>query len=87
MQIAESINISIEAINVAGEYNAYLFLKLKLARAAEADLNDCVTFLKHNPEEARALKKDLLKLIRNTIKSSPPEKKTRLVEIERLINN
>jgi hypothetical protein len=65
--------------------DAFLFLKLKLSRASETDLSDCLAFLKHNEGEARALKKELLKLIKNAIKSAPAEKQRKLLDIENLL--
>ncbi len=65
--------------------DAFLFVKLKLARASETDLSDCIAFLKHNEEEARALKKDLLKLIKTSIKTAPADKQRKLLEIQNLL--
>ena len=65
--------------------DAFLFLKLKLARASETDLSDCMAFLKHNKEEARALKKELLKLIKTALKTAPANKQRNLIEIENFL--
>ena len=65
--------------------DAFLFLKLKLARASETDLSDCMAFLKHNEEEAKALKKELLKLIKTAIKTAPTDKQRKILEIENLL--
>lgn len=66
--------------------DAYLFLKLKLARSSETDLSDCIIFLKHNEEEARELKKDLLKLVKNALKAASADKQIKLLEIEKFLN-
>jgi hypothetical protein len=66
--------------------DAYLFLKLKLARSSETDISDCITFLRHNKKEAGTLKKDIHKLLKHSIKSASPEKQKRILEIEGLLN-
>jgi len=65
--------------------DAFLFLKLKLARSSETDLHDCMAFLKHNEEEAKALKKEIFKLIKTAIKTSQADKQRKLLEIEDLL--
>jgi hypothetical protein len=65
--------------------DAFLFLKLKLARASETDLSDCMAFLKHNEEETKELKRELLKLIKTAIKTAPANKQRKLLEIENLL--
>ena len=65
--------------------DAYLFLKLKLARSSETDLSDCMAFLKHNQQEARTLKKELQKLIKTSLKTAPADKQSKLLEMEKLL--
>jgi len=65
--------------------DAFLFLRLKFARASENDLSDCMAFLKYDDEEARALKKELIRLIKTAIKTSPADKQRKLLEIENLL--
>lgn len=67
--------------------DAYLFLKLKLARSSETDIRDCMAFLRHNQEEARTLKKEISKLFKQFMKSAPVEKQKRLLELEALLNH
>ena len=65
--------------------DAYLFLKLKLARSSETDLRDCMAFLRHNQEEARTFKKEISKLLKQFMKSAPAEKQKLLLELEELL--
>jgi polyhydroxyalkanoate synthesis regulator phasin len=44
-----------------------------------------MAFLKHNEEEARSLKKELLKLTKTAIKTAPADKQRKLLEIEDLL--
>ena len=67
--------------------DAYLFLKLKLARSSETDLRDCMAFLRHNQEEARTFKKEISKLLKQFMKSAPSEKQKLLLELEELLNH
>ncbi len=67
--------------------DAYLFLKLKLARSSETDIRDCMAFLRHNQEEARTLKKEISKLFKQFMKSAPVEKQKLLLELEALLNH
>ncbi len=67
--------------------DAYLFLKLKLARSSETDLRDCMAFLRHNQEEARTFKKEISKLLKQFMKSAPAEKQKLLLELEELLNH
>jgi hypothetical protein len=67
--------------------DAYLFLKLKLARSSETDLRDCMAFLRHNQKEARTFKKEISKLLKQFMKSAPSEKQKLLLELEELLNH
>lgn len=67
--------------------DTYLFLKLKLARSSETDIRDCMAFLRHNQEEARTFKKEISKLLKQFMKSSPAEKQKLLLELEELLNH
>ena len=67
--------------------DAYLFLKLKLARSSETDLRDCMAFLRHNQEEARTFKKEISKLLKQFMKAAPAEKQKLLLELEELLNH
>ena len=67
--------------------DAYLFLKLKLARSSETDIRDCMAFLRHNQEEARTFKKEISKLLKQFMKSAPAEKQKLLLELEELLNH
>ena len=65
--------------------NAYLFIKLKLARLSETDISDCISFVKHNHAEATNNKVEINKLIKSALKSCSEDKEKKLVELANLI--
>lgn len=61
--------------------NAYLFIKLKLARLSETDILDCLAFVRGNPDEALVFKKEIIKLIKARLKTAAPEREKNFVEL------
>jgi hypothetical protein len=66
--------------------DTYLFLKLKLARSSETDISDCIAFLRHNLKESGNSKKEIHKILKQFMKTAPPDKQKRLLEIEGVLN-
>jgi hypothetical protein len=61
--------------------DVYLFVKLKLGRFTQTDLEDCLVMIRHHEEEFQSAKKELLKLVKAKISSKETvseELKTRL---------
>lgn len=61
--------------------DAYLFFRLKLARATSTDIEDCWIFAKKNHEEYRQYKSKIMMLIRSTQKKASPEGEQRLSDL------
>jgi hypothetical protein len=62
--------------------DVYLFVKLKLGRFTQTDLDDCLVMIKHHKEEFQAVKKDLHKLVKAKLSSKEvvtEELKSRLI--------
>ena len=59
--------------------DAYLFIKLKIERFSETDLEDCVQFIKNNKKEYLLYKKDISKMVLQKSKHASDEVKMRLI--------
>ncbi len=66
--------------------DAYLFLKLKIARLSESDLEDCIAFATHNVDDFEKNRKAIFVLIKNAMKSATPDVKERLMELQKKCN-
>lgn len=65
--------------------DAYLYLKLKVARCSETDMEDCLVFFQKNKAEFLRHQKPIEKIIKLKMKSAEPEIKERLQRILDLI--
>jgi hypothetical protein len=61
--------------------DAFLFLKLKLERLSETDMEDCIEFLKKHAQEYAIHKLQISKLITQRSKTATPEIKLRLIRL------
>ena len=61
--------------------DVYLFLKLKLTRLSQSDFEDCVAFVKKNPDEVEKFKKQISALFKSSLKNTSPEKRERLIRL------
>jgi len=66
--------------------DAYLFLKLKIARLTQSDLDDCLAFIKKNPDECKAQKQMITKILKDAIKNNSPEVRERSIALLESIN-
>ena len=66
--------------------DAYLYIRLKIARMSESDLSDCLIFIKNNIEEYLLMKADVLKIVKGQLKQANPEQQTRLAELLEFLN-
>jgi hypothetical protein len=57
--------------------NLYLFIKLKVARLSESDLEDCVAMIDQFPDEHKKDQKRILATIKASLKSATPETQNR----------
>jgi hypothetical protein len=62
--------------------NVYLFLKLKVARLSESDLEDCCAMVKNYPNEVKMSKKKILHLLK-TAKLESEAAQNRLVKLSK----
>jgi hypothetical protein len=49
--------------------DVYLFVKLKLGRFTQTDLEDCLVMIQHHQEEFQSSKKELIKLVNSKLSS------------------
>jgi hypothetical protein len=62
--------------------DVYLFVRLKLGRFTQTDLEDCLVMIKHHEDEFQSAKKELLKLVKAKISS----KETVSEELKKRLN-
>lgn len=65
--------------------DTYLFIKLKVERLSETDLQDCLHFVQKHEEECNSMKKNIVKLINQKMKDSSDPIKKRLQDLKELI--
>jgi hypothetical protein len=56
---------------------------MKIVRLSLSDLDDCLAFIKNNKKDFTENKKSILTLINHAMKSSKPEIKPRLMELQK----
>lgn len=66
--------------------DVYLYIRLKLSRFSESDLEDCLAFVKLNPEEFQAQKKLIQSLMKGSIKTASPQVKARLEHFVKVVS-
>lgn len=64
--------------------DAYLYIKLKITRLSETDMEDCLLFLKKNKSEASIYNKQIEKLLRQKLKHADAEAQ---VKIQKILNS
>jgi hypothetical protein len=65
--------------------NVYLFVKLKLERLSETDLEDCIQFIKKHQTEYQENEKMIKKIISEKLKKASNENKQRLIDLQSAI--
>lgn len=67
--------------------DTYLFLKLKLARMSETDLLDCIAFVKFTKKEVNLFQKETERLVKDSLKKAPADKKDKILKIISLLDS
>lgn len=62
--------------------DVYLFIKLKIERLSETDLEDCLQFIKKSKEEYQLHKKEISKILQKKSRTACNEMKERLALID-----
>lgn len=66
--------------------DVYLFLKLKIVRLSQSDLDDCLAMINGNAPEFEQDRKKIVSLLKGAMKTASPEMKERLIELQKVCN-